>query len=284
VIDPTSVKRHKYREKTRQFFLCVSFSFSCIPRLLMADDLQWQVEAYGGKYYGSDRAALYGAYTQPLNHNVSVMLEILHESLDSYLFQGIGGHILWQLTDELRVGVVGSNGSENYPIEFFFGDTLSSENSRSYDLSTGALEAEYIGDSFSISLQGGRAYSEVDSIGSRGYTSIDAYYWGKSSESYLRAVDQRTSSDHLTFVEGYREWNTSSLPTTAYMGASAGVYDAIYAGAYFGLAEDNLSSWVLDAGVGHADGKWQLQLELNIFLGPGANGPAVSAFGFTIGD
>lgn len=254
-------------------------------KTLNADKSQWQLEAYGGKYYDSERAAVYGAYTQPLHADLSVTLEALYEKVDDYKFQGIGGHLLWQVTDNTRFGIVGSAAAEFYPFETYLGDTLIDSGEVRYDLSTTALEVESNPGSFTIAAQAGRLFSQDHGSTDQSYSSIDIYYWGTDDYSwYLRGADRRAVDYALSFAEGYRSWATPSLPTTLYLGIATGEYESVYAGAYLELASSELTSWTLDLGVGHTDGEWQLQLELYFMLGPGADAPYLSAFGFSVGD
>lgn len=254
-------------------------------KTLNADKSQWQLEAYGGKYYASDRAAVYGAYTQPLLENLSVTLEALYEKVDDYKFQGIGGHLFWQVTDKTRFGVVGSAAAEFYPFETYLADNLIDSGEARYDISTAALELESNPGSFTIAAQAGRVFSQDHGSTDQNYSSIDIYYWGTDDYTwYLRGADRRAGNYALSFAEGYRSWATPSLPTTLYLGIATGEYESVYAGAYLELASSELTSWTLDLGVGHTDDEWQLQLELYFMLGPGADAPYLSAFGFSVGD
>lgn len=255
----------------------------CCSSDSLADPSQWQFEIYGGKYYGSDRAALYGALSHSVTEAVSITVEALHEKIDDYQFRGIGAHFLWQIRQGYKLGVVGSKGSEYYAIDMFSGDQKTGSDNVRYDLTTAALEAELNFSSFTVAAQAGRIYVPDYDTEKQDYTSIDAYYWG-DADWYIRAADQRTGDDAVTFAEGYRSWGAKGLTGTFYVGASAGEYDSAYAGTYIELTSDDKSSWTLDMGGGMIDGEWQLQLELYIFLGPGADTPYISAFGFTVGD
>jgi hypothetical protein len=272
--------------KTPKFYsLIVTLIFFPASSIaVMAEQLQWQLEAYGGNYYGSDHAALYGVFTQPLPVNLSVTLEAFYEKVDDYKFQGIGGHLLWHVTDNTQFGIVGSAGVESYPFYTYLGETLIDRDDERYDLSSTAFELESNLESLTIAAQVGRFFLEDHGSTHRDYSSIDAYYWGTDYTWYLRGVDQRTGDDALSFVEGYRSWAAPSLPTTLYLGLATGEYESVYAGAYVELASSEYSSWTLDLGAGYTDGEWQLQLELYLLIGPGAEAPYITAFGFSVGD
>lgn len=249
----------------------------------LADLSNWQFEIYGGTYYGSDRAALYGALSHPVSESFSIIVEALQEKIDDYQFRGIGGHFLWHISEDYKLGVVGSTGSEYYPIDMFSGDQKIGTDDVRNDLTTAALEAELNFSSFTVAAQAGRVFVPGYDVEKQDYTSIDAYFWG-NADWYIRATDQRTGDDALTVAEGYRSWGAMGLTGTWYVGASTGRFDSAYAGTYIELVSDDTSSWTLDMGGGTIDGEWQLQLELYIFLGPGAETPYISAFGFTVGD
>ena len=251
---------------------------------LAADDEKWEIEMYGGNYYGADRAAIYGAFTTALPFDAALTLEALGEKTDDYRFEGVGGHLLWWVSDESRLGVVGSIGKETYPVEIYVDDALVGHADADRDLSTVALEAEVGRDAFTLSAQVGQILSPDQTIDEDIYSSIEIYYWDLPDGWYLRGVDQRTDGQALTFVEAYRPWLAMNVPGTLYLGASTGVSEFYYAGSYLELLDRGNSQIYLDIGGGYSKSGWSLQLELYVTLGPGADAPYISAFGYSVGD
>jgi hypothetical protein len=130
----------------------------------------------------------------------------------------------------------------------------------------------------------GQFYSGNEFIDDEIFTSVDAYYTDPSGKWYLRGASQIYDSESLHYAEGYYYLTIEDIPVTPYVGASTGIYESLYAGAYFELARAEKSSLTMDLGVGRIDGEWQLHLELSVLFGPGANRPTISAFGFNVSD
>lgn len=261
------------------------YAFSVLfSSCLAAADKKWEIQTYGGNYYGADRAAVYGAFTTALPFDSTVTIEAIGEKADNYKFGGIGGHLLWWISEDWRLGFVGSIGKEKYPVELYIDNRRVDHYDQERDLSTLAFEAEASLDAFTLSAQIGKILSPDQTIDDNPYSSIEVYYWDLSDNWYLRGVDQRTTANALTFVEGYRPWSAMNVTGTLYLGASTGVDEYCYAGSYLELLNRNNSQIFLDIGGGYSEKEWSLQLEIHVTFGPGAEAPSISSFGYIVGD
>jgi len=95
-------------------------------------------------------------------------------------------------------------------------------------------------------------------------------------------------------IEGYRPFFADVLPVTLYVGATRndldtkeGIrtyhtkYDSVYTGGYIDFLTTSSSRWNLWVEAARQDEDTVFSVELNVTLGPGADAPYISAFGFT---
>lgn len=248
----------------------------------------WEVQLYGGEYYEDQRIGNNNIASKSFLDKYSIVGESLYERYDDYNFTGVGGHLLWDVTDFATIGLVGSHSVEEYSFGSEFEDRKSED---VYD--TLAFETELNYDPITFALQTGRVFNNSYNS-DRYYLSSDIYYWGAEYLWYARGVVRKAKNYKEYAIEGYRTFFTDTMPVTLYVGSMTNdlgtkeevrTYhtsdDSIYIGGYIEFLATSLSRWSLWAEAAEQDEDAVISVELNISFGPGADAPYISAFGFT---
>jgi hypothetical protein len=248
----------------------------------------WEVQLYGGEYYEDQRIGNNNIVSKTFLDKYSLVAEFLYERYDNYNFTGIGGHLLLDVTDFARIGLVGSHSHEEYTFDADFEDRESEDVS-----DTLGLEAEINYAPVTFALQTGRIFNNSYN-NDRYYLSSDIFFWGAEYIWYARGAVRKSKNYKEYTIEGYRTFFTGFLPVTLYAGTMINdlgtkeelrtyhtSYDSVYTGGYIEFLTTSSSSWNLWVEAAKQDEDTIFSVELNILFGPGANAPYISAFGFT---
>lgn len=264
------------------------------PSILKADDNSpgWETQLYGGEYYSDKRLGAYAIASRSLFSEFSITGEALferyHNGQGDYDFYGVGGHLLWEVTDFARFGVTGSHSHDSYDYSKEFEDPKSE-----YPTSAVGLEGELDSEPVTVAVQAGKASSDYYS-GNHPYFAMDGYYWGDQYKWYARTAVRRSKQYKEYTLEGYRAVVAGTVPLTLYAGAartrlsskeelrtSRTRYDTWYTGTYIQVLTTSSSTWTVWAEAAREDNDSVFSLELNITFGPGVDGPYLSAVDFT---
>ena len=254
--------------------------------------MDWETQLYGGAYYEDTRIGIYAIGSKSFLDDFTITAELLHEryreGVSDYDFSGVGGHLLWEVTDFARFGLVGSHSNDEYTYDSDFEDP-----NAEYTSDTLGLEGELNYDPVTLALQAGEISSDYYS-NDHGYLSMDVYYWGAEYLWYARGAIRKTKNYDEYTIEGYRTVSANGLPLNLYLGATRNDltteeeirtfhtrYDSFYAGCYIEFLTTDSSTWNLWVEAAKQDEDMVLSVELNITFGPGADVPYISAFGFT---
>jgi len=250
--------------------------------------MDWEVQLYGGKYYEDERVGSNNIVSKSFLDKYSIVGEFLYERYDDYNFKGVGGHLLWDVTDFAQIGLVASHSVDEYSFGSEFED---SETEDVYD--TLGFETELNYDPITVALQTGRVFNNSYNS-DRYYLSSDVYYWGAEYLWYARGVVRKAKNYEEYAIEGYRTLFSDTMPVTLYVGAMTNdlgtkeerrtyhtSYDAAYVGSYVEFLSTSTSVWNIWFEAAKQEGDMEISVELNISFGPGADAPYISAFGFT---
>lgn len=243
----------------------------------------WSADIYGGEYYDDNRFGTYLVLSDGKPQQTQAIAEVLYEQYTGYEFAGIGGHLLWPVSQSTYLGLIASQSWETYEFSEF--DDID------YHSNTAGLELEFNGDWLTLAAQTGMYFSDFDDTDAM-YLSADLYYLGEQGNWYLRGAIRRISNDSLYIFEGYRSFSPFGLPLTAYLGANVGYpdteqdvsVDSIYTGVYAELFSAPSSALFLWMEAAEVNDEALLSIELSLVFGPGAKTPYITAFGTSLQD
>ena len=279
----------RYAKFIRAIIRCFFFSL-VVPSIVKAENtpMDWEIQLYGGEYYGDKRTGAYSIASKSFLNDFSITGETLYERYSDYNFAGIGGRLIWEATTFAKLGLVGSHAHEEYD----FGSDFEDQESEVVSDTLG-LDAELNHDPVTLAVQLGRVFNNTYN-NDRYYLSMDIYYWGAEYQWYARGATRQTKNYKENTIEGYRPFFADVLPVTLYVGATRNdlgtkeeirtyrtTYDSVYTGGYVDFLTTSSSRWNLWVEAARQDEDTVFSVELNVTLGPGADAPYISAFGFT---
>lgn len=243
----------------------------------------WSGNVYGGRQYDEKRFGSYLVYSSTSPQEHTLITEALYEQYTDYEFAGIGGHLLWPLTESIELGFIVSQAWESYELGGF--------GEYDYQSNTAGIELEYNGERVTLAAHSGMYFTDYDDTDSI-YLSADLYFMSQQNNGYLRGATRWVESEALYIIEGYHATYLMGQPFTAYIGVSAEDSNnishesvvSVYTGAYVEILSVPSSTLFLWTEVAESDGEVLFTIELSFIFGSGARIPYITAFGTSLSD